>query len=330
MLCIACHVHVRVFLLQVPSDSHALVHRAWSIADVPLVLHDITGLGPVAAMEYVAKSMPSDRLEKSQWVAKAKVAAILGSCPHSRASFRSGVCCYIQFAERLLGGGHHGFPPTVDGLLLWSHNFRCVGTYSNYVGHVRTLCLAMDVPMPSADHPALARAKSSIVKRMLFSPRPRMFIQRTMVRNMCLSVERGLLSFDMAMLWLTAYVFLLRVPSEALPLVRGTQEDLGHQCTVFLDSDGCVCLRLRRRKNRPGGSLLRRKCACTACPRICPVHVLWLQFFAKLPLGAQPWIAVSADNARKKLRTTLGRLGVASPDLYGTHDFRRGHAKVRA
>ena len=62
-------------------------------------------------------------------------------------------------------------PPTVQNLLEWSHSFRCVGTFSNYVGYLRTICLARDFEMPPAGHPALHRAKASILKRMLFVER---------------------------------------------------------------------------------------------------------------------------------------------------------------
>ena len=185
------------------------------------------------------------------------------------------------------------------------------GTYSNYLGHLRTACLALEVPMPPAEHPAVIRAKTSIVKRMLYSPKPRMFIQRTMVRNMFLSAERGLLTVRMAMLWLASYLFLLRVPSEALPMIRGDSVlAQSNQSTMYLDDEGKLCLKFQRRKNRPGGSLLRRNCSCAACPKVCPVHVLWHQFFMKLPLGAAPWKDVSPDKARSSLRATLAKLGV--------------------
>lgn len=62
-------------------------------------------------------------------------------------------------------------PPTIHNVLEWSHTFRCVGTFSNYVGHVRTICLAKDLEMPPATHPAIHRAKEAIIKRMLFVER---------------------------------------------------------------------------------------------------------------------------------------------------------------
>jgi len=43
-------------------------------------------------------------------------------------------------------------------------------------------------------------------------------------------VRKGLESKSFAMLWLAAYVFMLRVPSEALPMMRGGPlGNRGHQ-----------------------------------------------------------------------------------------------------
>ena len=48
-----------------------------------------------------------------------------------------------------------------------------------------------------------------------------MFLQRSHVRNLLAAVVTGYETEQFAMLWLMAYVFLLRVPSEALPVERG-------------------------------------------------------------------------------------------------------------
>ena len=52
-----------------------------------------------------------------------------------------------------------------------AHNFRCVGTFSNYMGYLRTASVDLDVACPAADHLALKHAKIAILKRMLFTPR---------------------------------------------------------------------------------------------------------------------------------------------------------------
>ena len=93
--------------------------------------------------------------------------------------------------------------------------------------------------------------------------------------------------------------------------------------------------------------MLRRVCCCSSMPEMCPVHVLWHNFFAKLEVGERPWADVSAGDALAHLRETLRSLlvhiakhnkallstshflmQVDDAHLFGTHDLRRGHAKV--
>lgn len=78
---------------------------------------------------------------------------------------------WCDFAKVFFGNADAGFPPTVDAIVCWSHTFRCVGTFSNYLGYLRSACMALDVEAPPSDLPVLRRAKSAIVKRMLWSPR---------------------------------------------------------------------------------------------------------------------------------------------------------------
>ena len=100
------------------------------------------------------------------------------------------------------------------------------------------------------------------------------------------------------------------------------------QSIIWRDQDE-VCIRLLRRKNRQHGSgVMRRKCTCTGSLDTCVVHTLWDRFFEHLPDGAVPWVNVSANNARCRLRRLLESLGVPDAAAYGTHDFRRGHAQV--
>ena len=49
----------------------------------------------------------------------------------------------------------------------------------------------------------------------LLLPRPRMFIQRNILRNMMKAKMKERSGVTQAMLWLFAYTYLLRVPSEA-------------------------------------------------------------------------------------------------------------------
>jgi hypothetical protein len=151
------------------------------------------------------------------------------------------------------------------------------------------------------------------------------------------------------MLWLVAYLFLLRLPSEvsfvtpccdiaypwflvqALPICKAhpSHPGAGREQSIIWFEDDAVCLRMLRRKNKPKGSgVIKRICSCRGGETTCAVHTLWNKFFATLPDGARPWTHVSADKARQRSRQVLQNLRVPNADGYGTHDLRRGHAEV--
>lgn len=248
----------------------------------------------------------------------------------ARAFARAGINNWLNFAEVAYGSRAAGFPPTLEGVLVWSNTFRCLGTFGNYLGYLRKACYAVGCDAPPEREPALRQAMCAIAKRQLFTARPRMFIQRGLLQRLVAAVGQNLEEQSFAMLWLVSYTFLLRLPSEALSMCRGGDgfvADASVQSLFWKDGDS-VCLQLRSRKNRPGGSgVLRRVCTCRGCKLTCPVHVLWDGFFVHLLPGTRPWQLVGAGTARAHLRNTLAKLGVPAAKSFGTHDFRRGHAQ---
>ena len=130
-----------------------------------------------------------------------------------------------------------------------------------------------------------------------------------------------------AMLFVTTYVFMLRLQSEALPISKNktAAHHLGQEAVVTLEGEEVV-LRLERRKNWQNGSVIRRKCWCDSCSQTCPIHVVW-KFFSDLPDGAQPFAAISYQDALMQLRGSMAILGVKAHNTYGTQDLRRGHAQ---
>ena len=128
--------------------------------ELPIDLKTATkSQGPRASMNDVDFSVMGSR-DKLKWVCDARITAILGSNARTLPSVRSGVRCYLAFAglvcDRVnikhcvinMKTGHHGvelLPPRLDILLAWSTLFRCVGTWKNYLGHVKTCCLLADV-----------------------------------------------------------------------------------------------------------------------------------------------------------------------------------------
>ena len=98
-----------------------------------------------------------------------------------------------------------------------------------------------------------------------------------------------------------------------------------------------------RRKNKPEGSTLVRKCWCKDCPRTCPVHVVGKLVEKCVPgealfggvclcilqsclLLESLFEGITAHEALEKLRFMLAAIGVEKAELYRSHDIRRGHA----
>jgi len=190
------------------------------------------------------------------------------------------------------------------------------------VNYVKTACLLVKCPTTVFDEGALARARGSIAKARNFVPREKLWIQRPLVERILdwCEAHEGYRAFGY--LYLCSYVFLLRLPSEALPIVKEASEAKASLALV----DGSLVLALKRRKNRPQGSRLVRGCWCKKSPKSCPVHKLG-GFLNEHRAGDSPFKGISAACALDTLRMILADLGVENAHVSRTHDFRRGHAR---
>ena len=123
---------------------------------------------------------------------------------------------------------------------------------------------------------------------------------------------------------MTSYAFLLRVPSEAIPICAHSASNCN--APVMTVSEHELVLSLPKRKNRRTPSVLRRRCWCQQCEATCPVHVLGPYFRALAP-GEQPFVKFRPCSALRELRALLEHLQVPDAHTYRTHDLRRGHAE---
>ena len=200
------------------------------------------------------------------------------------------------------------FPPPLGLLLSWSTLFRSGGTLRNYLGYVRTACLLENVSVEVGVLWALSgvsiikgfrrcsgsphwrkqrslwtRPKISAVERKcLFAGKCcdavvtvvtlAYCISRRMVEEILVWCKAHVEWRRHGLLFLFAYSFLLRVPSEALPVVAGPENYEGpSNAWLFREGADKLVLRLRRRKNKPGGSRLVRKCCCSKSKASCVV-----------------------------------------------------------
>ena len=285
-------------------------------------------VGPRAAIKRTAECLLTVD-DRSVWAEKARAEAIIGGCRGSLGSVKSGIKCYLAFASDILKKEIR-LPPSVDDLLAWSVMFRSKDTFSNYLGYLRVGCMLEGVSVAAFSDPAIRRAKRAVAAGLQFRPREKLFVRSQTVADIIAGCSSDF-GFDsnFAVLFLISYVFMLRLPSEALPMVRGSDGLSDHgqnQSTIFMDGDE-LCLKLRKRKNKPWGSLLRRGCWCASSPSaLCPVHVVWERFLVNLNVGVAPFALITAAQARTRLKSYLLALGVADASRFRCHDLRRGHA----
>jgi hypothetical protein len=227
---------------------------------------NVAGCGPRLAVRSLATSLPS-RCQRRNWAAEARVHAIMGSVMGSRESALSGMRAWAAYHYGFLQRSWLTWPPQLDDLLSWSRLFRNPKTFGNYLSYVRLACELVKVSVAVFEHPSLKRAKRAIAKRRLSQPRKPMFVRLNMVRQMVLRGAEQPERRELLMLVLASYVFLLRVPSEALPMAAHAAAP-GQERPVFRAHRDSVELWLPKRKNRLMPTSIWRKCWCAQC-KVC-------------------------------------------------------------
>ena len=307
--------------------------RKVDAASLPAVAHDslsgsqFNSLGvSICGPSKAAKLLDVKTHGADNWLESARVCAIAGSCPRSHAEIRSAIRAYMALACKV---EKVALPPTVDILLAWSTLFRSSGTFKNYLCGLRAACQIAGVSTAEMQSPLLQKASLAIDKRRGYIARDPMFIRFPIIQRIVRHAVNGNNSgaVHLAMAYLCGYVFLLRMPSECLPIrvTSGLAVDSEQQAVITVEDD-VISLRLKRRKNREGGSLLKRRCWCKTCRLTCPVHALG-RYFLNCGPGAAPFACFTAPSILKALRSWLGCLGVERASQYRTHDIRRCHAR---
>ena len=168
--------------------------------------------------------------------------------------------CYGAFAEQVLLKSAAQLPPTLQELVAFSAVFRNSGTFSNYVSALRLACQLANLPTDGMYGTILRRASANIDKQAISRP-PKQFLLCQTVSKLSRDARAENRAME-ASLYLLAYCFLLRVRSEALPIVLGSMESLNQPLVVpalLVISDSQAVLRLAHRRNRRQESRLVRE-----------------------------------------------------------------------
>jgi hypothetical protein len=322
----------------IPADSDTVTMNSFAICRIRGLLaaalargRPVAPLcGPMAAARQLGAQ--SDVFgSRSLWCETARQEAICWGRSLSLREAKSVLNCWESFSNRVLSPVDGGMPPTVAGLVTWSRSFRSKGTFSNYLGFLKLLCDLGDLSTEAFDHASVKRSLRTLQKlEPVHGP-------RRMVKSVCLAPlmakAEALGNRRMAALYLLAYRFMLRVPSEGLPVVVGACGAAEapllpgvHSCLALSVDGSRLSLRLARRKNKECGSLLIRHCSCAQSEATCPVHVLG-SFVASLPVGSCPFASISRRRLGDDLRLHLSLIGVDDVAEYSSKAFRRGHAQ---
>ena len=295
------------------------------VTQPPLTAGPPRGAGPRAAGRQFASAL-HDEPARARWLREAWFASLSQLQPSSRNSFCSAWKTWLDFAGRFGGDVACQLPPRLGFLLAWANCFHVPGTYKNYLAHLKRACLLSARRVDVFAHPALKEARAGIERRRIQPRRQPRFIQREVLRAIAEACKAGKVPQRDFILMLLSYVFMLRVPSEAVPAVfSGTRFSEDTPSSVSFDGTR-VGLKLQRRKNlQQGAPAMFRSCWCSACDATCPVHVLG-EYLASLAPGAPLFPGIKPGKAIIVYRGCLEACGVYEAAAYGTHDTRRGHA----
>ena len=272
-----------------------------------------------------------DRTQMTRYLTLGAEINLLRTVKSSLPSVRSGARSYFRFCDLM---ARPSFPPTEDTVQLWSATFRTGKTYNQYLAHLQKACLLLHSPLGWLT-PLIRNLAKGLKNAQDLSFKFPNFIESaaliTLIRFVKLDSKNG-------QLYYLAYLFALRVPSEALRLVRAFKDD---RITEFIPQTDKALIGTRTfkgttvlvikfafRKNIRNGCILMRPCLCQEESRVandlCPVHRIWPCIRDQVQAGEPLFPSLTANTVNRQLKATMTALGFDQGGLYSSHAFRRG------
>ena len=285
--------------------------------------------GPMKAAALAAAVVK--KRSRVQFLEQARVLTVLEAGKKSLPSRISGVKCWRLFAAEWLGiEEHKSLPPKIEGLLLWSRFFKCPGTFSNYCSYLQWGCDLEGVDAPDLKNPLLRRAKQAVKSR--WKPKQKTWVTLKVLEELMMNARKKEDEVWL-MLFLVSYMFLLRVPSEALPMrvITGAAGEFkeGHTKSELYWQEDQLILRLDSRKNEKLPTMLKRTCWCETSALTCPIH-MFASWAFDTDNGGLLFKGITPAMVTTNLRKRLDDIELLNANIFTTHAFRRGHAKDMA
>ena len=195
--------------------------------------------------------------------------------------------------------------------------FANAATLEQYIGHVKWVrrFLRMDTEWHTA---SLKQTIRGLKKSKPVTPN-RPALTGTQVRAM-VKIARQQQDFQVAAILAIARHFLLRVPSEAIPM-----EWKWPHSKIELSATACT-LTLTKRKNRNTPTSLTRTCCCADSGRsLCSVH--WLLELRRTSDGGAKVFNLTKGHIGRRVKELAAMAGIEGAQQFGTHSLRRGMAQ---
>lgn len=287
--------------------------------------------GPAAKIRILARCKP-DTETLDRFLNTGSQLNILRQVQSSLRSVAAGVQCWASFCD-LIDIAY--FPPSAHSVLKWSSLFNPGKTFGLYVAHLSKACQLLGFPLNWFTAPVRGAIRG-LINAQDISFKFENYIFKSLFRAI---IARETLNSEWGRLFYLAYVFILRLPSEALVAVRAGPTDqlmkmskLAHQSALglreFPDGNQFLVLKLRTRKHTRGGAIIFRPCFCRndvlGCAGLCPVHDFW-KAVASTTVAHEPLFpSLLKKNVNRVLKGMLSAMCVEDASKYSTHAFRRG------
>jgi len=254
-------------------------------------------------------------------------------------SVASGLKAWHSFAVEVLKYEEDSSLPPREGkhMVAYASIFRCSGTAANYVGYVRWACKTFDLSL-EWDVPEVRTVVNGIKKKTvrLFGGRlPQKWLLTSGIVGQAMGLADSLASKQWQALCTLAWAFLLRVQSEGVELQFGGPKEVldlpagTHSALVVSESE--LILRLRARKHRPRGSVLRKKCECASVGgKACALCFMKRHVLETKPRPGDRVFDGKASAFLKTLRRLLILLDIPGGELFTLKAFRAGRASELA
>ena len=241
--------------------------------------------------------------------------AIMQAISRSLPAYGSGVRCWAAFCDAV--GVRVHFPATERLVIRYASIFTCAETYQQYLKHLRWAhrFLHMECTWYTDTVKQVPRGAASAAA----AKAPKVALVSRQVRDMVgIAMKSG--ELEIAALLAISRMFLLRVPSEGIPLTWSSSHS-----TVDV-SEHKATIRLSSRKNSRVPVVLSRTCVCASSGRrLCAVHWLWDLRQCSSHNGRL--FSVNIVDLNKFTKTSAEWLKIPGAARASSHSLRRGMAQ---